>query len=92
MCCPSSNDHPVHLVTEAGPRGIHEVIPLRASLPPLWPRIAQRLIDDATAQGWPREIERHEATKRRLEQLLPGAYRLRRNARECRGQSVHGHA
>ena len=26
--------------------------------------------DDATARRWPREIERHEATKRRLEQLL----------------------
>jgi len=32
--------------------------------------VEQQLIDDATARGWPREIERHEATKRRLEQLL----------------------
>jgi len=30
----------------------------------------QQLIDDATARSWPREIERHQATKRRLEQLL----------------------
>jgi len=40
------------------------------------PRLRARMeverqhIDDATARGWPREIERHEATKRRLEQLL----------------------
>jgi hypothetical protein len=33
-------------------------------------KVEQKLIDDATARGWPREIERHEATKRRLEQLL----------------------
>jgi hypothetical protein len=32
--------------------------------------VEQQLIDDAIARGWPREIERHEATKRRLEQLL----------------------
>jgi integrase len=32
--------------------------------------VEQQLIDDATARGWPREIERHEATKRRLQQLL----------------------
>jgi integrase len=32
--------------------------------------VEQQLIDDATERGWPREIERHEATKRRLEQLL----------------------
>jgi integrase len=32
--------------------------------------VEQQLIDDATARNWPREIERHEATKRRLEQLL----------------------
>jgi hypothetical protein len=32
--------------------------------------VEQQLIDDATARSWPREIERHEATKRRLEQLL----------------------
>jgi hypothetical protein len=30
--------------------------------------VEQQLIDDAAARGWPREIERHEATKRRLEQ------------------------
>ena len=32
--------------------------------------VEQQLIDDATDRGWPREIERHEATKRRIEQLL----------------------
>jgi hypothetical protein len=32
--------------------------------------VEQQLIDDATVRGWPREIERHEATKRRVEQLL----------------------
>jgi len=32
--------------------------------------VEQRLIDDAAVRGWPREIERHEATKRRLQQLL----------------------
>ena len=32
--------------------------------------VEQQLIDDVIAQSWPREIERHEATKRRLEQLL----------------------
>ena len=32
--------------------------------------VEQQLIDDATARGWPREIERHEASKQRLEQLL----------------------
>ena len=32
--------------------------------------VEQQLIDDATTRGWPREIERHEATRRRLEQLL----------------------
>jgi hypothetical protein len=32
--------------------------------------VEQQLIDDAAARSWPREIERHEATKRRLEQLL----------------------
>lgn len=32
--------------------------------------VEQQLIDDATARGWTHEIERHEATKRRLEQLL----------------------
>ena len=32
--------------------------------------VEQQLIDDAIARSWPREIERHEATKRRLEQLL----------------------
>lgn len=30
----------------------------------------QQLIDDATARGRQREIERHQATKRRVEQLL----------------------
>jgi hypothetical protein len=32
--------------------------------------VEQQLIDDATTREWPQEIERHEATKRRLEQLL----------------------
>ena len=32
--------------------------------------VEQQLIDDATARNWPREIERHEATKRRLDRLL----------------------
>jgi hypothetical protein len=32
--------------------------------------VEQQLIDDATARGWPREIERHKATRRRLKQLL----------------------
>jgi DNA-binding response OmpR family regulator len=41
----------------------------------LRPRLRARLeieqhIEDATARSWPREIERHEATKRRLERLL----------------------
>jgi len=32
--------------------------------------VEQQLIDDATARGWPREIDRHEASKRRIEQLI----------------------
>ncbi len=32
--------------------------------------VEQQLIDDATTRGWQREIERHEATKRRIENLL----------------------
>jgi hypothetical protein len=32
--------------------------------------VEQQLIDDATARGWPRESERHTATKTRIEQLL----------------------
>ena len=32
--------------------------------------VEQQLIDDATARGWQREIERHTATKNRIEQLL----------------------
>jgi hypothetical protein len=32
--------------------------------------VEQQLIDDATARGWQREIERHTATKTRIEQLL----------------------
>ena len=32
--------------------------------------IEQELIDDATIRGWNREAERHQATKRRIEQLL----------------------
>lgn len=32
--------------------------------------VEQQLIDDATSRGWLREIERHEASKRRLEKLL----------------------
>ncbi len=32
--------------------------------------VEQQLIDDATARGWQREIERHAATQRHIEQLL----------------------
>ena len=32
--------------------------------------VEQQLIDDATARGWAREVERHQATSARLEQLL----------------------
>jgi integrase len=32
--------------------------------------VEQQLIDDATTRGWAREIERHQATRARLEQLL----------------------
>jgi hypothetical protein len=32
--------------------------------------VEQQLIDDATARGWQREIERHTATKNRIEQLI----------------------
>ncbi len=32
--------------------------------------VEQQLIDDATARGWPREVERHQATRQRLLQLL----------------------
>ena len=32
--------------------------------------VEQQLIDDAKARGWAREVERHEATRRRIEQLL----------------------
>jgi len=32
--------------------------------------VEPQLIDNAIARGWSREIERHEANKRRLEQLL----------------------
>jgi hypothetical protein len=30
----------------------------------------QELVDDARERGWEREVERHKATMRRLEQLL----------------------
>ena len=33
-------------------------------------RIEQELVEDATARGWQREVERHQCTIRRLEQLL----------------------
>src|SRR5258708_26512606 len=33
-------------------------------------RIEQELVEDATAHGWQREVERHQCTIRRLEQLL----------------------
>lgn len=41
-------------------------------VPRLRARLARedQLIADATARGWAREVERHEATKRRLAQLL----------------------
>ena len=32
--------------------------------------VEQQLIDDATARGWPREIERHTMTKNRIKHLL----------------------
>jgi len=32
--------------------------------------VEQQLIDDATTRGWAREIERHQATRAHLEQLL----------------------
>jgi integrase len=32
--------------------------------------VEQQLIDDATNHGWQREVERHECTRRRLNQLL----------------------
>jgi len=33
-------------------------------------RIEQELVEDAAAHGWQREVERHQCTIRRLEQLL----------------------
>jgi len=33
-------------------------------------RIEHELIEDALAHGWQREVERHQCTIRRLEQLL----------------------
>lgn len=41
-------------------------------IPRLRARLAveDQLIDDATTRGWPREIERHQTTRARLEQLL----------------------
>ncbi len=33
-------------------------------------RVEQELVEDATAHGWRREVERHQCTIRRLEQLL----------------------
>jgi len=41
-------------------------------MPRLRARLAveQQLIDDAHARGWAREVERHQATRRRIEQLL----------------------
>jgi len=33
-------------------------------------RIEQDLVEDALAHGWQREVERHQCTIRRLEQLL----------------------
>jgi hypothetical protein len=32
--------------------------------------VEQQLIEDARSRGWAREVERHEATRRRIEQLL----------------------
>jgi len=32
--------------------------------------VEQQLIDDATTRGWAREVERHQATHRRIQQLL----------------------
>ena len=33
-------------------------------------RIEQELVEDATAHGWQREVERHQCTVRKIEQLL----------------------
>lgn len=51
--------------------------PARSSSPPATtPRlrarlgVEQQLIDDATQRGWHGEIERHTATRKRIEQLL----------------------
>ncbi len=33
-------------------------------------RIEQELVEDARSHGWPREVERHQCTIRRIEQLL----------------------
>ncbi len=33
-------------------------------------RIEQELVEDAATHGWQREVERHQCTIRRLEQLL----------------------
>ena len=35
-------------------------------------RIEQELVEDAIARGWQREIERHQCTIRRIQQLLVG--------------------
>jgi len=35
-------------------------------------RIEQELVEDAIARGWQREVERHQCTIRRIEQLLFG--------------------
>jgi len=32
--------------------------------------VEQQLVDDARTRGWAREVERHQATHRRLQQLL----------------------
>jgi hypothetical protein len=33
-------------------------------------RIEQELLEDAASYGWQREVERHQCTMRRLEQIL----------------------
>lgn len=52
-------------------RRTHRMLMLDGGLRPApsrSPEVEQQLI--ATARSWPREIQRHEATKRRLERLL----------------------
>jgi len=49
--------------------------------------VEQQLVDDAAARGWPREVERHAATRRRIEALL--AELDPDPARPCAGRLAH---